>query len=256
LAQKINPSLEKIISRKTICRRLIQKKLFSYVAQRKPLLKPSDRIRRMNFCRQMLRMTQAELNSIVFSDETNFEVHNGKNRVLVRRFSHEKYDDRFVTPRVQGGGIGYKGIGSMKIYNGRLNQYVYRNILDESLIPTIHKFFGNSSSFYFQHDNAPCHSAHSIRTYFELSNIRVLEWPALFLLEDFKKKKAIQLKITKKKKLKKKQIQREISKNNVIGKFKLRDNQMYKADIEQAVKLIGKKYEQIKKHITKNSHFK
>ncbi len=186
LARNINPSLEKSISRKTISRRLAEKKLFSYVAPRKPLLKPTDRIRRMNFCRQMLRMTQAELNSIVFSDEANFEVHNRKNTVLVRRFSHEKYDDRFVTPHVQGGGgsvgiwgcIGFKGIGSVKINDGRMNQYVYRDILDECLIPTIHNFFGDSSSFYFQHDNAPCHTAHSIRTYLEQSNIRVLEWPA------------------------------------------------------------------------------
>ena len=61
IAQEINVTLKNHISRSTVNRRLIDRRLCSYVAARKPMLKPTDRIKRMNFCRKILSMSTAQL---------------------------------------------------------------------------------------------------------------------------------------------------------------------------------------------------
>ena len=70
IAQIINPKFENRITSRTVSNRLQERKLFSYTTLRKPLLKLSDRIKRINFCRRMLKLTDEQLNSIVFSDES------------------------------------------------------------------------------------------------------------------------------------------------------------------------------------------
>jgi len=186
IAQEINLALENHISRQTVNRRLIDRRLCCYVAARKPLLKPSDRLKRLKFCRAILRMTNYEIRRIIFSDESNFTVLNRKNRVLVRRHHNEKFHSRFIVPRLQGGGgsvgiwgcITYDGPGLHYIYDGRMNQHSYIETLENYLIPTRDMFFGDEPEWQFQQDNAPCHKAKSVTKWFQENNIKVLQWPA------------------------------------------------------------------------------
>lgn len=186
IAQEVNLALKKGISRQTVNRRLIDRKLCAYVSARKPLLKPSDRVFRINFCRRMLKMSSEQLNKIVFSDESNYTVLNRKNRVIVRRHNNEKFHSRFITPRLQGGGgsvgiwgsITYHGPGLYSLYDGRMNQYNYIETLENALIPTRDLFFGGDPNWMFQQDNAPCHKALSVTEWFEENDIKVLQWPA------------------------------------------------------------------------------
>ena len=62
-------------------------------------------------------MTDNHLRKIVFCDESNFTVHNRKNRVIVRRHINEKYQDRFIVLRLQGVG-GSVGIWGCITYDG------------------------------------------------------------------------------------------------------------------------------------------
>jgi transposase len=186
ITDTINSSLANHISRHTVNRRLIDRKLSSYVASRKPLLKPTDRIKRINFCRKILRMTDYQLKKIIFSDESNYAVINRKNRKLVRRHQNEKYNMRFIVPRLQGGGgsvgiwgcITYDGPGLCSIYDGRMDQHKYIETLENHLIPTIDLYFGDKSELIFQQDNAPCHKAKTVKSWFEENQIQVIEWPA------------------------------------------------------------------------------
>jgi len=112
-AQQINEILINHITSRIISNRLRERKLFSYVAVRKPLLKPTDRLKRVNFCRQLLKMSDDQLSKIIYSDESNFEVINRKSRVIIRRRQTEKFNHNFVIPRLQGGG-GSVGVHHIK----------------------------------------------------------------------------------------------------------------------------------------------
>jgi hypothetical protein len=78
-----------------------------------------------------------------------------------------------------------QGTGVNMIYDCRLNQYRYKEILDECLKPSVDFFFAGQPStqpnldWYFQHDNAPCHTAGSIREYLSVEKIMMLPWPAI-----------------------------------------------------------------------------
>ncbi|XP_065650336.1 uncharacterized protein LOC136078490 [Hydra vulgaris] len=50
IAQEVNLALKNHISRQTVNRRLIDRKLCCYVAARKPLLKPTHCLKRIKFC--------------------------------------------------------------------------------------------------------------------------------------------------------------------------------------------------------------
>ena len=61
IAQQINKNLAEPITNRTVANRLIERNLHSYIAARKPLLKPSDRIKRIKFCRQLPKLTDEQL---------------------------------------------------------------------------------------------------------------------------------------------------------------------------------------------------
>jgi hypothetical protein len=186
IAQEINLALKNQISRQTVNRRLIDRKLWCYVAARKPLLKPTDRLKRIKFCKAILKMNNYELRRIVFSDESNYIVINRKNKVIVRRHHNEKYHSRFIVPRLQGGGgsvgilgcITYDGPGLHMLCDGRMDQHRYIDTLENYLMPTKDIFFGEEPDWMYQQDNAPCHKAKSVTEWFKQNNINVLQWPA------------------------------------------------------------------------------
>ena len=109
---------------------------------------------------------------------------NRKNRVIVKRLRGEKYDLKFCTPRVQGGGgsagiwgcISHKGTGCSSIYTGRINQFNYKDTLENSLIPSVDLFYGQSNAWKFMQDGAPAHRANSIKSWFEEKDIELLPW--------------------------------------------------------------------------------
>lgn len=87
-----NESLKNLaISTRTVNNRLVSKKLFSYAATRKPLLTKFDKSRRLKFCKEIIKLTQEQINNIIFSDESNFQIINRDTKLRVRRLQNEKY---------------------------------------------------------------------------------------------------------------------------------------------------------------------
>jgi transposase len=176
---------QSIGSRSTISRRLLTIGLESFEAINKPLLTRMDRARRLAWCKERVNWTYQQWAKVIFSDESNFQLVNRKNRQLVRRFANEKYDSRFVSRRVQAGGgsigiwgcINYNGFGLCYTYTNRLNQVTYLDILENTMIPSRDLLVQNSDDWYFQQDNAPCHTARSIQAWFEENEVRCVKWP-------------------------------------------------------------------------------
>lgn len=145
-----------------------------------------DRLKRYKWCKERLGWTVSDWSKVIFSDESNFEVLNRKSRVFVKRFKHEKYHSRFCLPRLQNGGgsvgiwgcISHKGVGQCSIYTGRINQFVYKETLENKLLPTARQFFRRGHGWIFQQDNASAHTALSVKEWFERQRITVLPWCA------------------------------------------------------------------------------
>jgi hypothetical protein len=72
---------------------------------------------------------------VTFSDESNFEIINTKNKTFVRRKNTEKYLQQHLQSRIQKC-ISGSCVGCHEIYEGRLNRYGYRDILDNTLAPS------------------------------------------------------------------------------------------------------------------------
>ena len=137
------------VSRWTVQRCLNKKGLGFCVAARKPLLRVLDCLNRIKWCRERLHWSVEEWAKVIFSDESNFEVINHKSILIIKMLAGEKFKERFCVPRIQGGGgsvgiwgcFSHKGTGSYNIYNGRINQYNYKETLESKLLPTARAFY-------------------------------------------------------------------------------------------------------------------
>ena len=72
--------------------------------------------------------------------------------------------------------MSYDGVKFFKLFKGRLNADAYQEILENYLIPSI-DLMDDKEDVIFQQDNAPCHTAHKIRDFFEQNSITVMKWP-------------------------------------------------------------------------------
>ena len=157
----------KVVSVNTVRRSLLRKKIAVYKALRKPLLKATDRLKRYRWCKERINWGFEQWKNVIFSDESNFELFNRKGQVLVKRFAHERFSNRFVAPRLQGGGgsvgiwgcFSYEGTGICKIYDGRINADAYINTLENCLVPSAELLVDKDGWWQYQQDGAPAHTA-------------------------------------------------------------------------------------------------
>ena len=63
-----------------------------------------------------------------------------------------------------------------QLFNGRLNQHSYIEILEKNLVASKKKL-KMPNSFIFQQDNAPCHRAKSVANWMKRRKVKTLQWP-------------------------------------------------------------------------------
>ena len=66
------------------------------------------------------------------------------------------------------------GWGPLTAIDGSVNATTYREILMDNLLPELEAI---DEEMLFMQDNAPCHTAHLIRDFFNDNDISVLQWP-------------------------------------------------------------------------------
>jgi hypothetical protein len=90
----------------------------------------------------------------------------------------ERYLPACAVPTVKIGGNGismwgcfsWNGLGSLEILHGNINAEEYKDILTRCILSTIDEQFGDDDCPY-QHNNAACHKARSVREWFVDNNI-------------------------------------------------------------------------------------
>lgn len=154
-------------------------------ARKKCLVSAANKKKRLNFAIKHSDKPQAYWNKVIWSDESKFELFSSNRQIKVWRKVNKSLDPKNLAPTVKHGGgsvmvwgcMSAAGVGNLTFIDGKMDQYIYKNILVQNLEPSARKL-GLESEYIFQQDNDPKHTARSVKQWLSENIENVLEWPA------------------------------------------------------------------------------
>jgi transposase len=176
----ISPS--KRISRTTLRRFLERNKIVKKKSILKPILSEATKKKRMDFVKKWLKKGKSELGNVIWSDETTVKSHPNTRRESAYVNSS---DPALFQPKVHSGGISQmfwgcvseRGTGPLITIDGTMDQILYREVLEKYFIPELRAAEVLGGDWKLMQDNAPCHTARSIKTFLASERIDMVEWP-------------------------------------------------------------------------------
>jgi len=172
------------VSMITIQPLLHEQGFFGRIGTRKPLVSEVNRQKRLLWARE--RQTwEKEWETIIWSDESRFELFRGDGKKYVWRQPHEKYDVGCLIPTFKSGQKGVmvwgcftkNRLGPLVRLEGRVTANVYIDVLENHLLPFLDTL-DNKEDHVFQEDNAPVHTASKTKKWKRENNINSIPWPA------------------------------------------------------------------------------
>lgn len=160
-------------------------KRFYYKAKRKPLLSGKQMKNRMVWARAHQKWSLEQWSTVIWSDESRFEVSVGDSRSRVIRTKSEAYRTdclrttvKFPASVMIWGSMSSSGVGRLYFADGIINAKKYIEILEQQLLPTIEHLESDGKRRIFQQDGAPCHTAKLVKTWMAANDIETLPWVA------------------------------------------------------------------------------
>ena len=158
------------VSTRTLQRYIHESGFYARVGKRKPFVSPKNKKIRFEWAKERLNWTSVEWNSIIWSDESRFEVYGGDGRNYVWRLPKEKYDQNCLIPTFNSGRRGVmvwgcftaNGLGPLVRIDGRQTSKNYIQTLENYLLPFL-ETLDEHTEYIFQDDNASIHRAHNIK---------------------------------------------------------------------------------------------
>ena len=148
------------ISTSTVQRRLRESCLHGWITSKKSLLKDTNKKKRLSWAKKHEQSTLDRWKSVLWSDESKFEIFGSNRRVFVRHKVGERLISACVVPmwsieeKVWGCFAG-DTVSDLFRVEGTLNQHGYHSILQRYAIPSGLGLVG--LSFGFQQDNGQTH---------------------------------------------------------------------------------------------------
>lgn len=178
----IRRELQLSCSARTVRRRLDEVNLFGRVAREADSYDERTLTLRLSFARGFLHFTDADWDTVIFSDEVHFCLgHHGQ--VWVQRPPGSAYDPQYCKPPEQEmykitlwGCFCSKGMGAGRIFLGELNKQLYRDILEHNLKPTYQRYYPHSLWRFLQ-DNATPHYNAEVNTWMHNHGVHIIEFP-------------------------------------------------------------------------------
>ncbi len=158
--------------------------LFGRRPVKKPLVSLKNRKARLEFAKKHLDWTPNQWAKVLWSDESKFMLFGSDGIKYVRRPAGERFNPKYQLPTVKHGGgnimvwgcFSRDGIGPIHRVEGIMDQYMYKDIINNKMLP--HAKDKLPRGWVFQQDNDPKHTAVSVKNFFASKKIRVLDWPS------------------------------------------------------------------------------
>lgn len=184
IQREINQELGLSVSRFTVGRRLRAAGLNGRIPVRKPLISNKNRAARLRFARMHQHWRIADWKKILWSDESKFNLFGSDGKRYIRRPKNTRHNPRYQKPTVKHGGgsamvwgcFHYGGVGPLVPINGIMDRHVYRDILQDQMLPFARRNMRRGWSF--QQDNDPKHTSALVKTWFRDRKVKVLAWPS------------------------------------------------------------------------------
>jgi len=179
----IKENLDLTVSTSTVKRRLREAGLRNYLAKKKPFISKKNKLKRIEFAKRYASMPLDFWKTVIWSDESKFELLGMKKRQKVWRKPNQGLQEQFLQHTVKHGGgsimvwgcFSWAGLGKLFEIKGKMTGEVYADILRHNLKVSANKM--GMPGFVFQQDNDPKHTSRVVKQYFEEENIEKLDFP-------------------------------------------------------------------------------
>lgn len=173
------------ISDQTVRNRIHEAGFKAMMPIKKPYLTKKHMKRRLEFAKKYANMPMTFWKKVLWSDESKFNLKASDGIQRVWRKPDEAYKLSCMRATVKFGGgnimvwgaMAWRGVGKLEFIDDRMNADMYIDIIRRNLKASARKL-RLGSSFIFQQDNDPKHTAKKTSAFFEENHINVLEWPA------------------------------------------------------------------------------
>jgi transposase len=180
---KVQKELQLSVSTRTIRRRTFEAGLFSRRPAKKPLISLKNQKKRLLFAKAHIGWTLQKWRTVLFSDESKFNIFGSDGICRVRRPVGKRLDPRYCLKTVKHGGgnvmvwgcFSSHGLGPIHRINGIMNCFGYNNILRDVMLP--YAEWNMPIKWIFQQDNDPKHTAKVVKQWFNDNQIVVMDWP-------------------------------------------------------------------------------
>ncbi len=175
---------QKPLSVNTIRRAICRCQLKLYHAKRKPYVNMVQKRRRVLWAKAHLKWTISKWKSVLWSDESKFDILVGNHGRRVLRAKEEGDLPACYQRSVQKlaslmvwGYISAYGMGSLHVLEGTMNAESYIKFLEQHMLPSRRRLFQRRPCV-FQQDNAKPHTAGITTAWLRSRRVWVLNWPA------------------------------------------------------------------------------
>ena len=92
------------LSHTSVSTRLNEADLPSYISRKRPMISPTNQVKRLNFARKHVNWKKKQWQNTLFSDESPFSLFASCGRQFVRRPKSQALNPKYVLPTVKHGG--------------------------------------------------------------------------------------------------------------------------------------------------------
>ena len=179
---EIQKQLELPVSDRTIRRCAVEAGLFSRRPAKKPLISLKNQ-KRLLFATSHIDWNVQKWRTVLFSDESKFNIIGSDGICSVRRPAGKRLDLRYCHKTVKHGGgnvmvwgcFSASGLGPIHRNDGIMDRFMYKNILKDVMLP--HAEWNMPIKWVFQQDNDPKHTAKVVKQWFQDNHLSVMDWP-------------------------------------------------------------------------------